>query len=65
MKDICIAIIVFIILAILYSIPVMILWNAVIPDVIGISRINFEQALCITLLSRLLIGGIGGSKDKE
>ena len=65
MKDICIAIIVFLILCLVYAIPVMLLWNCVIPEVCGFSKINFEQALCITALVRLLSEDTGSSSKSE
>ena len=65
MKDICIAIIVFLILCLVYTIPVMFLWNCVIPEVCGFSKINFEQALCITTLARLLVENTGSSSKSE
>jgi len=65
MKDICIAVIVFLILCLVYTIPVMFLWNNVIPEVCGFSKINFEQALCITVLARLLTENIGSSSKSE
>lgn len=64
MKEILIAVLTVFILAILFAIPTMILWNAVIPDVLGVSKINFEQAVCITLLSRCLFDGFSGSKKE-
>jgi hypothetical protein len=65
MKQIFIGIIVLIILALLFALPTMILWNAVMPDVIGVSRINFQQAICITLLSRCLFVGCGSGGSKK
>ncbi|QQS27525.1 MAG: hypothetical protein IPM47_11495 [Sphingobacteriales bacterium] len=35
------------------------LWNAILPDVLGVSKISFFQALGILLLSRLLFGRFG------
>lgn len=61
-KEVVIAIIVFIILCLLYALPVMLMWNRVIPDVCGFSRINYEQALCLTILVKLLLDD-GKSKE--
>ena len=36
---------------------VMWLWNAILPEISGLSSITFLQALGILLLSRLLFGG--------
>lgn len=63
-KEVVIAIIAFVILCLLYALPVMLMWNCVIPDVCGFSRINYEQALCITVLIRLLFGNTSG-KERE
>jgi len=38
---------------------VMGLWNAILPDVIGVKAITFLQALGILLLSKILFGGFG------
>ena len=37
------------------------LWNALMPEIFGLPTIGFWQALGLFLLSRLLIGGFGGS----
>jgi hypothetical protein len=39
---------------------VMLLWNALIPSVIGWSAINYWQAAGILILARILFGSIGG-----
>lgn len=36
---------------------VMLLWNLIIPDIIGLSMINFWQALGLFILARILFGG--------
>lgn len=38
---------------------VMLLWNALIPSIIGWSAINYWQAAGLMVLSRLLFGGFG------
>jgi hypothetical protein len=38
---------------------VMLLWNALIPSIIGWTAINYWQAAGLMLLSRLLLGGFG------
>lgn len=38
----------------------MILWNALIPSIIGWSAINYWQAAGLLILSRLLFGGMFG-----
>jgi ABC-type multidrug transport system fused ATPase/permease subunit len=51
-----------IIMAILaFGALVMLLWNAILPQVIaGVSAISFPQALGILLLSKILFGGFRG-----
>ncbi|KAA6326587.1 hypothetical protein EZS27_024323 [termite gut metagenome] len=39
---------------------VMLLWNAVIPPVIGWTSISYWQALGLLVLVRILLGGLGG-----
>lgn len=38
---------------------VMLLWNALIPSIIGWSAINYWQAAGLMILSRLMFGGFG------
>ncbi len=40
-----------------FSAIVMALWNAVLPDVIGVKAITFKQAAGILVLSKILFGG--------
>jgi len=42
-----------------FSIVVMWLWNALLPDIFGITTINFWQALGLFALARILFGGVG------
>ena len=46
---------------------VMLIWNAVLPDVIGVTEVNYWQMLGIIFLSRLLFGGskFGNNKHKR
>lgn len=53
-----------IILAVLIALPVMLLWNLVMPDIFGLCKINFPQALTLALLSKCLFSG-WGIKDKN
>ncbi|MDB5201942.1 MAG: uncharacterized protein JWQ27_1351 [Ferruginibacter sp.] len=39
---------------------VMLLWNLVLPEVTGVKSINYLQAMCILLLSKILFGGFRG-----
>lgn len=43
----------------LFSLLVMLLWNAVLVDVTGVKTITFLQATGILVLSRILFGGFG------
>lgn len=43
--------------ALVSSAAVMWLWNAILPDVLHVSKINYWQALGILALSRILFGG--------
>lgn len=43
----------------LAGLVVMTLWNALLPDILGVSAISFGQALGLLLLSRILFGGYG------
>ena len=40
-----------------FSYVVMLLWNAILPQVLHVSTINFTQALGIMVLSKILFGG--------
>ena len=38
----------------------MLLWNALLPAVLGVSTITFWQAIGILVLSKILFGGFSG-----
>jgi ABC-type microcin C transport system permease subunit YejE len=40
-----------------FGTAVMLLWNALLPDIFGIATINYWQALGLLLLMRLLLSG--------
>jgi hypothetical protein len=42
------------------GLAVMLLWNAILPAVLGISVITFWQAIGILVLSKILFGGFRG-----
>ncbi len=46
-------------LALVFGYAIMLLWNAVLPDVLGTARIGYWQAVGLLLLARILAGGIG------
>ena len=39
---------------------VMLLWNAILPQVLGLSALNYWQATGILVLTRILFGGFTG-----
>ncbi|GHU61764.1 hypothetical protein FACS1894123_01620 [Bacteroidia bacterium] len=43
-----------------FSAVVMLLWNALVPTIFGLTVINFWQSLGLLALARLLFGGFGG-----
>ena len=54
-----------IIVAILIALPVMLLWNWVMPEVFGLTTLTFKQALCLALLSKCLFWtGVDTGKKK-
>lgn len=44
------------------SLLVMLLWNALMPELFGLSAIGYLQAVGLLILSRLLFSGISGKK---
>jgi hypothetical protein len=45
---------------------VMLLWNAILPDLVGVKPIRFWQAIGLLILSRILFGGFRfGDKAKK
>ena len=44
----------------LFTWVVMSLWNAILPEVLGVKAVSFAQALGILLLSKILFGGFRG-----
>jgi hypothetical protein len=47
----------FIVAALLFTLVVMGLWNAILPAVLGVKTITFIQAMGILALSKILFGG--------
>ena len=45
----------------------MLVWNAILPKVIGVTEVNYWQMLGILFLSKILFGGskFGSGKDKH
>lgn len=50
--------------ALILAVPVMLLWNYVMPDIFGLSEINFWQALSLNLLSGFLFRFSTGTTKK-
>ncbi len=44
----------------LFNLAVMLLWNGILPAVLGVKAITFWQSLGILVLSKILFGGFGG-----
>ena len=40
----------------------MLLWNALLPDILGVASINIWQAFGLLILTRLLFGGMNANK---
>lgn len=38
---------------------VMLLWNTILPELVGVPRINYAKAVGLLLLCRILFGGFG------
>ena len=51
-----------VIIGILWALPVMLLWNWLMPEIFGLIQITFWQALGLSLLSSFLFKG-SSSKD--
>ena len=43
-----------------FGAAVMLLWNALMPQIFGLFRISYLQAAGLLLLARILFGGLGG-----
>jgi hypothetical protein len=43
----------------------MALWNAILPQVIGVHTVTFWQAMGILVLSKILFGGFGGGQSNS
>jgi len=46
--------------AAVFGAAVMLLWNALLPQIFALPRIGYLQAVGLLVLTRLLFGGIGG-----
>lgn len=52
----------FIAAVLLWSIPVWLVWNTIVPDVFGLTDITLKQAIGLVLLSKMLFGGVEFNK---
>lgn len=57
--------IIIIVICLIISLPIMWIWNGVMPVVCGFQKINFEQALCIAILGRLISGATIHRKEDK
>lgn len=49
----------------LFGSAIMLLWNWLMPEIFGLTTINFWQALGLFILSRILFSGMGGKGGKH
>lgn len=49
----------FIVIAVVMTLVVMTLWNAIMPDLFGLKTLSFWTALGLLVLCRVLFGGMG------
>ncbi|MCF0058660.1 hypothetical protein [Dyadobacter sp. CY356] len=49
----------------LVSTVVMLLWNAILPDLLGTKHINFWQSAGLLLLCKILFGGFGFGRGQS
>lgn len=47
-----------------FGLVVMLLWNALLPAVLGVSTVTYWQALGILVLSKILFGGFGPGRRR-
>jgi hypothetical protein len=43
-----------------FGVAVMLLWNALMPQIFGLGQIGYLQAAGLLILARILFGGLGG-----
>lgn len=55
---------IFLLIALIFGFPTMWLWNSLMPDIFGLPRINFLQAVGLIILSQVFFNsGKSSSKD--
>lgn len=52
-------------LAIILALPVMLLWNFLMPDLFGLKEIGLWKSFCLILLCGFLFKGSSSSSDKK
>jgi hypothetical protein len=52
-------IIIFLALIAAFSFIAMLLWNKLMPEIFGLTVLNYYQAIGLVILSRILLGGLG------
>lgn len=48
-----------------FSYIVMLLWNAILPDITNVKTISFWQSMGLLVLSKILFSGFGGGPGKR
>jgi len=56
-----IGILIMLVTCVLFGVVVMLLWNALLPEIFALPQISYLQAVGLLILARLLFGGIGGN----
>ena len=64
-KKIFIYVAFFIAMVTVFSGLVMFLWNAILPEVAGVKPLSFWQAAGLLLLSKILLSGFGGFRNRR
>jgi hypothetical protein len=54
-----------ILLAMIMALPTMWLWNYIMPDIFGLTEINFYQALAMNVLSSILFKANTSTNNKN
>ena len=49
-----------ILMLVVFGAVVMLLWNALMPQIFGLPELGYLQAAGLLILGRILVGGIGG-----
>jgi hypothetical protein len=52
-------------LVLLFGALVMVLWNAILPHLLGVSPIGYWQSVGLLLLTRILIGSLGMARGRH